>query len=58
MSTPGRARLNHPLSRRCANCSLRLAPTLRRRPIAELDEQMLNLLQTWITPTPVSLYVL
>ncbi|XP_045769271.1 uncharacterized protein LOC123870139 [Maniola jurtina] len=54
MSTPGRDRANRPLSRRCVNCSLSLAPNLRRRPIEELDEQLLIILRSWITPTIVS----
>lgn len=54
MSTPARSRAHRLPSRRCINCSILLAPNLRRYTVEELNEQMTVLLRTWTMPTPVS----
>lgn len=54
MSTPARSRARRLPSQRCINCSILLAPNLRRYTVEELNEQMTVLLRTWTMPTPVS----
>lgn len=55
MSTPARSRARRLPSQRCINCSILLAPNLRRQhTVEELNEQMTVLLRTWTMPTPVS----